>query len=113
MSENTENPTELDAIIAAEPTLRTADQAPGEPAPPIPPPAPAPEPAVTVGRIVHYREFADVECDCVATRAALVVHVWGPECCNLIVYGRDGSTTVRTSATKGEGVGTWSYPVRA
>lgn len=103
MEENKDETT-LDAIIAS------------EPAPAAPAPAPTPEPPITLGRIVHFHEWADVECERVEHRTAIVVQVWGASCCNLLVYGPRGEQTTRTSVSKSQAYGqpmTWSYPPRA
>ena len=75
----------------------------------------------TVGRIVHFHEYADVECLHTVHRAALIVHVWSATCVNLVVYGQNGDPKLITSASistaesvahRGTAAGTWAWPER-
>lgn len=83
MSEETQ--TQLDAIIASEPA----------------PAAPAPEP-VDVGDVVIFHDYTDVSCECTGRRAAIVTAVWSARCVNLLVLGREGQQTSRTSVMVAE-----------
>ena len=81
-------------------------------APAAPSSAPAPTPAKrpSLGRIVVFREFADVDCAAMQDRAAIVTAVWSDTCVNLTVFDPDGSTRGVTSATLGDGHRSWSWP---
>lgn len=74
-----ENTNTLDAIIADEP-------------------APA-APAVDVGDVVIFHDYADVRCDRTVRRAAIVLAVWSPTCVNLLVLGERGEPMPRTSVS--------------
>lgn len=61
---------------------------------------------VAKGRIVLYRQHADQE-----PHAAIIVKVWNPSCVNLKVFDENGEDYRATSATLGDGVGQFSFPV--
>lgn len=89
-------------------------------------PAPAPEPssptpaapvaspqAPSLRRMVAYYEYADVECDSLVERAAMIVHVWSDTCVNLVVWDANGDSRAMSSVTLGTGHRSWSWPAKA
>lgn len=74
---------------------------------------------LTVGRIVHYhvRKLGQHGEDSIDVRAAIITHVWTPECVNLAVFKDatlDGAATLehKTLVLLGEAIGQWSWPSR-
>lgn len=122
-----ENPieTQTPSTVATEQTV--VDLAGAAPAAPVAP-TPAPEPTVasspapaapaaspqkpSLRRMVAFLEYADVECDRLVERAAMIVHVWSDTCVNLVVWDSNGDARAMTSVTQGTGHRSWSWPER-
>lgn len=70
----------------------------------------------TIGRIVHYIHGGDETNNPHNHYAAVVTHVWSPECVNLFVFAKgsalDNESGVRTSVLKGDTAGRWHWPER-
>lgn len=97
---------------AAPPAAETRAPDPVAPSSPLAAPSSAPAPKrPSLGRIVTFREFADVECCAFQDRAAIITAVWSDTCVNLTVFDPDGATRGVTSATLGTGHRSWSWPV--